>query len=508
MLIGLGQFRKIFYYWFMPSYEDLQNEIQILKAKLEKKETEIQGLYDLVNLLRRKQFGKSSEKVSQEQLGMFDETEVEARNPEPEDEESIKVPEYERRRGKRLKLPDKLPRVEVVIDVENKICPNDGEELKCIGEEVSEKLEIIPAKVRVIKTIRKKYACRACELMSEAPAPLEMIPKSNASGSVLAYIATAKYVDALPLYRQEAIFKRIGLELSRQTMARWMIQVGEKITPLITLLREELLKSSYIHMDETVVQVLKEDGKKAESQSYMWVQARSGPKPIVIFHYAKNRSSEHPKALLDDFGGALQIDGYDGYAPVIKKNGISRLGCWAHTRRKFYDAFKSSSGKSIGNQGLVFFKKLYEIEKEIEGKPYDQKFMVRLTRSIPITKDFWKWVEEQSQKVNPKSIAGEALKYTKNEWQYLMNCFCSGDFKIDNNYIESHIRPFTIGRKNWMFSVKPEGAVASANIYSLVETAKANRLDPFDYLNRVFEKLPKAQTETDFLELLPVKIEN
>lgn len=485
----------------MLTYEELLQENERLK-------NENQGLYDLVALLRRKQFGKSSEQIPAEQMGMFDEVEVESLNFELEDEESIKIPEHERKRGKRLKLPDNLPRKEVIIDVEDKICPNDGEELKCIGEEVSEKLEIIPAKVRVIRTIRKKYACSVCELMKEAPTPKEMIPKSNASGSVLAYIATAKYVDALPLYRQEAIFKRIGLELSRQTMARWMIQVGEKVTPLITLLREELLKSSYIHMDETIVQVLKEDGKKAESNSYMWVQARSGPKPIVLFHYAKNRSGNHAHELLDDYRGSLQVDGYDGYASVIESNEITRLGCWAHARRKFFDAFKSSSGKSIGNQGLVFFKKLYEIEKEIEGKSYDQKFFVRLTKSIPVVKEFEEWIGEQTQKVNPESLAGKALKYARNEWQYLVNCYCSGDFKIDNNYIESHIRPFTIGRKNWMFSVKPEGAVASANIYSLVETAKANGLDPFDYLNLVFEKLPKAESESDFLELLPVKVEN
>ena len=261
-------------------------------------------------------------------------------------------------------------------------------------------------------------------------------------------------------------------------------------------------------MDETIVQVLKEDGKKAETNSYMWVQTRSGPKPIVLFHYAKNRSAEHPKLLLDDYRGALQVDGYDGYKPVIDQNGITRLGCWAHARRKFYEAFQSSSGKSVGKQGLILIKKLYEIEEDIQGKPYDERFYIRLTKSVLIAKEFEKWIIKQIQKVNPESLAGKALKYAKNEWQFLMNCFASGDFKIDNNYIESHIRPFTIGRKNWMFSVTTAGATASANIYSLVETARANGLDPFDYLGKVFEDLPKAQTEKDFLELLPVKIDN
>jgi transposase len=503
-MIGLGHAENLFYPLKMSS--DLPNDIEKLKEIILRRDEQIQGLNDLIALLRRKQFGKSSEKVPAEQLGMFDEVESESLNPEPEESESISVPAHERKRGKRLKLPENLPRVEIVIDIDNKICPEDGEGLKCIGEEVSEKLEIIPAKVRVIKTIRKKYACPACELMIEAPAPLEMIPKSNASASVLAYIATGKYVDALPLYRQEAIFNRVGIDLSRQTMARWMIHIGEKITPLIALLREELLKSSYLHMDETTVQVLKEDGKKAETKSYMWVQARSGPRPIILFHYAKNRSADHPRAVLGNYRGSLQIDGYDGYAPVIKENQITRLGCWAHTRRKFHDAFKSSSGHGVGKQGLAFIKKLYEIEDDIQGKPYDHRFFVRLTRSRPIIKEFEEWLEEQAKKLNPESLAGNAVKYSRNEWQYLVNCFCSGEFKIDNNYIESHIRPFTIGRKNWMFSVKPEGAVASANIYSLVETAKANGIDPFDYLKKVFEDLPAAKTEKDLLALIPMKM--
>jgi transposase len=503
VLIGLGQSALLFYSRFMS---DLELRLKQLEEENARLKDEVQGYIDLVAQLRRKHYGTSSEKVSSEQLGMFDEVESEALNPEPEDDGSFTVPEHKRKRGKRLKLPANLPRVDDIIDTDSKICPQDGEVLKCIGEEISEKLEIIPAKVRVIRTIKKKYACPVCETMSVAPAPVELLPKSNASASVLAYIAIAKYVDALPLYRQEAIFKRIGLDLSRQTMARWMIQVGEKIAPLITLLREEMLKTHYLHMDETVVQVLKEDGKKAETKSYMWVQATSGAKPIIIYHYAKNRSGSNAEELLDGYHGALQVDGYDGYATAIQNNKILRLGCWAHARRKFYDAFKSSTGKGIGKQGLVFFKKIYVIEEEIKDLPAEARFFTRLKRSIPIVNDLQIWIQEQSQKVNPESLAGKALKYARNEWEYLMNCFNDGEYKIDNNYIESHIRPFTIGRKNWMFSVKPEGATASANIYSLVETAKGNGLDPFDYLNMVFAKLPLAQTEQDFLELLPVKI--
>lgn len=487
---------------------DLPNDINELKKIILQQKGEIDALAEIIAMLRRRQYGPSSEKVPAEQLGMFDEAETEALSAEPEDggDETISVPAHERKRGKRLVLPEKLPRVEVIIDLEQNSCAEDGQSLKLIGEEVSEKLEIIPAKVRVIRTIRKKYACPVCQAVKEAPAPLEMIPKSNASPSVLAYIAVAKYVDALPLYRQEEIFKRIGIDLPRQTMARWMIEVGRKLTPLVTLLREEMLKSHYLQMDETTVQVLREDGKKAETKSYMWVQARWGPSPIILYHYAKNRSADHPKHLLDDFSGALQVDGYDGYAPVVRQNKITRLGCWAHARRKFFDAFKSASGKSIGKQALVYFKKLYALEETWEGKAYEERFAGRLKYSIPIVKEFELWMRGQQGKIAPESLAGKAIRYALGEWEYLMNCFSRGEYRLDNNTIESHIRPFTIGRKNWLFSIKPEGAEASAVIYSLLETAKANGLEPFDYLKNIFEKLPNAQSENDFLELLPVKI--
>lgn len=484
-----------------------QEEIERLKAELALKEQQIQGLNDLIAQMRRQHYGVKSERVPAEQLGMFDEVEVESLEEEPVEEETLTIPEYERaKRGKRLKLPEHLPREEVIIDIDSKICSHDGTELKCIGEDVSEKLEIIPAKIKVIRTIRKKYACPKCESMTSAPVPVELIPKSIASSSLLAYIASAKYVDALPLYRQEAIFKRIGIELHRQTMARWMITIGEKITPLITLLREELLKSNYIHMDETVVQVLDEEGKKAQSNSYMWVQARSGPHPIVLFHYAKNRSSTHAEELLDDFHGYLHVDGYDGYQPICTKNKITRLGCWAHARRKFFDAFKSSQGSAIGKQGLVFFKKLYEIEEKIKSLSIEDKLSRRQSESLVVATDFKKWVDEKLTKTPPTSLGGKALSYVANEWEFLSHCFESGEVEIDNNFIERHIRPFTIGRKNWVFSATANGATASANLYSLVETAKANGLEPFEYLNNVFKKLPLAQTEKDFLELLPVKI--
>jgi transposase len=484
-----------------------ENELLKIIEENKRLKFENESLRDQISLMLRARFGKKSEHVSNEQLELFNEGELESTLPDPADEdEEIEVPGHTRRRGKRLKLPDRLPREEVILDIDHKHCLDDGTELKFIGEDISEKLEIIPAKVFVKKIIRKKYACPHCEAMSVAKAPETLLPKTNASASLLAYIATCKYVDGLPLHRQEAMFNRAGIDLTRQTMGRWMVAVGEKVESLIELMKEELLRSQYLQMDETTVQVLNEDGKKAETKSYMWVQYAPTATPLVLFTYAASRSAEHPKLLLKDFCGCLQVDGYDGYAPVCRENNITRLGCWAHARRKFFEAFQSSSGKSVGKEGLKYFKKIYEVEEKIKKLPIKDRFYERLTKSVPQLLAMKKWMDAEVAKVTPSSLAGKAIQYALNEWEYLMNCFSHGDFEIDNNGIERKIRPFTIGRKNWLFSATVAGAKASANIYSLVETAKLNQREPHAYLTELFEKLPLAKTREDLLALMPNRL--
>lgn len=483
------------------------SEKEILQVLEENKRLKMQvdSLNEFIALLRRQRFGKKSEQLSSEQLGLFNEGELESIQPDPTDDEGeeIEVPAHTRRRGKRMKLPEGLRREVVTLDIDNKICHEDGTTLKCIGEEVSETLEIIPAKVFVKKIIRKKYSCPTCEAMTSPKAPETLLPKTNASASLLAYIATSKYVDGLPLYRQEAMFARAGIDLTRQTMGRWMVSVGEKIQCLIDLMRADLLTSKYLQMDETVVQVLNEEGKKAETKSYMWVQHAPSTFPVVLFTYAPTRSAEHPRLLLKGFTGSLQVDGYDGYAPVCRENGITRLGCWAHARRKFFDAFESSQGKSVGKEGLKYFKKIYETEEKLREVPLEQRFYERLTKTVPLMKQLKVWLDIEVNKVTPSSLAGKAIHYTLNEWDYLLNCFCHGDYELDNNGIERRIRPFTIGRKNWLFSATVAGAEASANLYSLVETAKLNQHEPHGYLCKVFEKLPLATTHEQLMALLP-----
>lgn len=499
------------------SGNELPDDIQELKKRLIalhnqviEKDQKINHLQDIVNLLQRKKYAPQSEQVNWDQMGLFNEVEDLAASPveeEIEDDDEKETITYERsKKKKRARLPENLPRQEVTIDLEekDKICVHDGAELKKIGEEVSEKLEIVPAKVFVQKTIRYVYACPCCdEGMKTAPAPKALLPKTMASPSLVAYMIIAKFMDGLPLYRQEKIFSRIGVALTRQSMARWLIEVSQKLMPLYNLLQEDLLSRHYINMDETTVQVLKENGKKATSKSYMWVRYASGVNPIVLYDYFPTRSGQVPIELLEGFSGYLQVDGYDGYSMACEKNKLIRLGCMDHARRKFKDAFSTSGGKDIGKKGLIFFKSLYKIEEEIEKMSPDEKKRIRQEKSKPILDEMKTWVDEKRPKITPKSVSGKAINYFYNEYKYLVGYLEDGRLNISNCGVENKIRPFAIGRKNWLFSDSVEGAKSSAMFYSLIETAKANNVEPFDWLMRILEKLPYAETVEDYENLLP-----
>jgi transposase len=489
---------------------ELHNQVVQQTHKLVENENKINYLQDLINLLQRKKYAPQSEQVNWDQMGLFNEVEDLAATPvqeELEDDNEKETITYERsKKKKRARLPENLPREEVIIDLEekDKVCIHDGANLKKIGEEVSEKLEIIPAKVFVKKTIRYMYACPCCdEGMKTAPAPKSLLPKTMASPSLVAYMIIAKFMDGLPLYRQEKIYARIGVTLTRQSMARWLIEVSQKLIPLYNLLQENLLSRHYLNMDETTVQVLKEDGKKATSKSYMWVRYASGINPIVLYDYSPTRSGQVPIELLEGFSGYLQVDGYDAYNGACVKYNLTRLGCMDHARRKFKDAFNTSGGKDIGKRGLVFFKSLYKIEDDIEKLTPDEKKKARQEKSKPILEEMKKWADEKRPKITPKSVSGKAINYFCNEYIYLIGYLEDGTLNISNCGVENKIRPFAIGRKNWLFSNSVEGAKASAMFYSLIETAKANNVEPFDWLRRILEKLPYAETVEDYENLLP-----
>ncbi len=491
-------------------YKVIEKEKQLTEKEslLNDKSNQITHLQDMVNLLQRKNYAPQSEVVSSDQLGIFNEIEEFFGLPTVDNEDDLedeKDPKKPKKK-KRARLPEHLPRKEIIIDLDekDKVCIHDGARLEKIGEEVSEKLEIIPAEVFVEKTIRYKYACPCCdEGMKTASVPVSLLPKTMASASLVAYIIISKFMDGLPLYRQETIFARIGAILTRQSMARWLIEVSQKLMPLYNLLQDELLARDYLNMDETTVQVLKEDGKKATSKSYMWVRYAAGTNPIVLYDYSPSRAGQVPIELLEGFKGYLQVDGYDGYSQVCKKNNLVRLGCMDHARRKFKEAFSTSGGKDIGKRGLVFFKALYKIEEKIEKMTSEEKKKVRQEQSKPILDEMKKWVDEKRSKITPKSVGGKAINYFYNEYPYLIGYLEDGRLNISNCGVENKIRPFAIGRKNWLFSTSVEGAQASAMFYSLIETAKANDLEPFDWLRRILEKLPYAKTIEDYEELLP-----
>jgi len=466
------------------------------------------SLQEQLNLALARRYAASSEKLSPDQIRLFDEAEVEVQEELAEDE-TVTVPEHSRKKRGRKKLPDTLPRVDVVhvLSAEEQVCPHDGASLTEIGEVVSEQLDIVPAKIQVIRHIRKQYACKCGQCIKTAALPPQPIPKSLASPGLLAHITVSKYQDALPLYRQETILRRIGVELPRATLANWMIKAGALVQPVINLLRDRLLAYDIVQMDETPVQVLKEPGKRAQSKSYLWLQ-RGGPpdQPVVLYDYDPGRGAGVPLRLLEGFRGYLQTDGYDGYNAAVVSNHLMHVGCMAHARRKFSDAVKAQgknrkSGKA--QHGLALIQKLYRVEKQAKQLTPLERFDYRQQHAKPILERLRSWLDDSLPKVLPGSTAGKALNYLHNEWDKLTCYLDDGRLEIDNNLAENAIRPFVVGRKNWLFSTSVKGVNASANLYSLIETTKANGLEPYAYLRYLFAELPRAGTVETIEALLP-----
>lgn len=513
----------------LPATTLLPDNIEALKTIVEHERSqrltaqeEIERLRAQLRLLLSQRFAAKSERVEGDssQLGLFDEAEVDAAAETEEDSAAVTtVVGHTRARGRRRPLPAHLPREEIIHDLveADKTCPHDGTRLAVMGEETSEQLDIIPAQIRVLHHRRLKYACPCChQHVVTAPMPAQPIPKSQASAGLLASIATAKYADALPLYRQSTQFERIGFDASRQTLARWMVQCGELVQPLINLLRDRLLESAYIRMDETTVQVLKEPGRTAQSISYLWVQ-QSGERdhPVVLYDYAPSRAGAVPMALLGSFSGYLQTDGYAGYHAVVAANGITPLYCFAHARRYFIEALKAL-GLNPNKlplkppdkarrpfKALGFIRHLYAIEHRIREQTPAERLAVRQTESVPVLNALHAWLVQTSPKVIPSSPLGKALGYLERHWAGLVRYCDDGRLEIDNNRCENAIRPFVVGRRNWLFSATAKGATSSANLYSLIETAKANGLEPYAYLRRVFTRLPAATSVADIEALLP-----
>jgi transposase len=500
--------------------EDLRRLVLALTQENRQLKAQQDTLQEYIRLLLHKRFGAQSEAYRGGQSDLFNEAESiadddgDSERMTPIDADpsvSDSAPAIPSAKRGRKALPPGLPRLDIIHDLpeEQRHCC-EGHALVVIGEEVSEQLDIIPAKIQVLRHIRKKYACPCCSAgVKTAPMPPQPIPKSNASAGLLAYIVTAKFLDALPLYRQRKQFQRIGVDLPRATLANWMIRCGGLVQALHNLMQEQLNRYPIQQMDETTVQVLKEDGKTASSLSYMWVQ-RGGPpeQPVILFNYSPSRSQTIANQLLHGFQGILQTDGYAGYGAPCAKNGLRHAGCWAHVRRKFDEALKAQDPKAPVKDGkaseaLNLIRELYRIEKQAKDKSVAEKAKIRQQQAIPILNNLKDWLDASLTQVLPSSLTGKALTYLSNQWPTLTVYCEDGRLDIDNNAIERAIRPFVIGRNNWIFSDTVKGVNASANLYSLVETAKLNGLEPYRYLHHVFNELPKAQTLADIEQLLP-----
>ena len=482
-----------------------------MAARIAELETLVRYYEEQFRLAQRRQFGSSSEKgAATGQLGMFDEAENTADAGEPEPELKQIVYTRRKQKGKRADDLSGLP-VEVVrydLPESERICPECGGPLHEIGHNVRQELEVIPAQVKVVKHEQGVYACRGCEKNNarvpivKAAMPEPVIKGSLASPSAVAHIMTQKYVMCSPLYRQEQDWKRQGVALSRQTMANWVIRCAEDwLAPLYERMKIRLLIHEILHADESVVQVLRELGKTPQSKSTMWVYRTSGDteQHIVVFEYQPSRRADHAREFLTGFHGYLHTDGYAGYHTL---SAITVVGCWVHMRRRFESVVKTAptSPDSSAQGALRRIGALFHQESQWEKLRPEERYRKRLEESKPKAEAFFAWLE--TLRILPKSAMGVAIRYALDQRPWLMNVYLDGRTELSNNRAENAVRPFAVGRKNWLFCNTVKGARASAMVYSVIETAKANGLKPFEYLEFLFKSIPNTTTgELD--DLLP-----
>ena len=501
---------------------------------IQAQKNEIERLEELLRLRRIQRFAASSEK-DPVKLDLFDEAELEAQvdalqqqlAPSPPSPEALETPETPeapeteitaapQNKSRQRTFSDKMPRERIELKLSD-------EEKKGASQtffkKVKEELLFLPALLKVLE-YWQEYAVfegqgkDGADEIRQAERPVHPLGKCRASVPLLAHIITSKYVDGMPLHRQEQVFLRLGQEVSRTVMANWVIGLGDVLAPLVKLFHQTQLTSHYLQADETRIQVLKEDGKTAQSDKWMWV-IRGGPpdRPIVLFDYDPSRSGEVASRLLTGFKGTLQADGYSGYAPLCRDDNIDRIGCWDHARRKFVEVIKANPKGSKNSNGsnnakdkngnklsrttlaeaaLEFITKLYSIEREIKDTTDEVRYQVRQEKSLPILTDFKIWLDANVDNVMKGSLTRKAMDYTLAQWPYLIGYCKHGYLNISNVLVENAIRPFALGRRAWLFADTSQGARASATCYSLVETAKANGLEPSAYIQYVLERIGAA----------------
>jgi transposase len=496
----------------MPVEAALPDDPNELKAMLLAERARNERLVQIIKEMQRHRFGRRAETLPEDQmlLGLEDVEQAEA-GVAAEQEKQSAAARSEAARGRRRNrgaLPTHLPRIEVIVDVGDKTCPCCNGRLHKIGEDVSERLDIVPAQFRVLVTRRPKYACRACEgAVLQAPAPARLIEGGLPTEATVAQVLVSKYADHLPLYRQGQIYARQGIDLDRSTLADWVGRAAWHLRPLHDRLMDLLRASPKLFADETTAPVL-DPGRGRTKTGQLWAYARDGrpwggsDPPIAAYVYAEDRKSSQPITHLAGFHGVLQVDGYAGYRALAKTNSVQLAFCWSHVRRRFYE-LAAAGPAPIASEALERIAKLYAIEKDIRGRDPEARRMARQEKSRPIADTFEPWFTAKLALISQKTKLAEAIRYALSRWDGLTRFLNDGTIEIDSNTVERSIRPIALNRKNTLFAGSDRGGETWAIIASLIETCKLNGVDPQTYLADVLTKIVNGHPHARIDELLP-----
>ena len=466
--------------------------LQAKNEELRAKSYQIEQLKAQLAKLKRMQFGRSSEKLDRaiEQLELLLED-----LQEEEGQKAVEQPALaaeEKQKPVRRSLPEHLPR-ETAVHVEACACPKCGGELRRLGEDVTEVLEYVPASFKVIRHVRPKFSCRKCEAITQAQMPSLPIERGRPGPGLIAHVLVAKYADHLPLYRQSEIYAREGVELERSTLADWVGRSAALLSPLVETLRKDVMASRVLHGDDTPVPVLAPGTGKTKT-GRLWTYVRDetphgGSCPAAaVYFYSPDRKGEHPAAHLKAFKGTLHADGYAGFNAIFEQKRIVEAACWAHVRRKFFDV-NEANGSPIAKEALERVGALYGVEAEARGRPPDERKQLRQEKSKPRLDALRTWLTATNAKLSQKTQLAAAIRYTLARWLALTRFIEDGRLEIDNNAAERSIRPLALGRKNYLFAGSDTGGERAATIYSLIETAKLNGIDPEAYLRDILARI-------------------
>ena len=487
----------------MQRVESLDQKVETMGKKIHRDQTLIEKLTHEIAQLKRFKFAKRSEQLSPDQVSLLDDlidTDIAAIEAELEALKPARASTEVRQKPKRTALPPQFPRTLIHHEPDNSHC-QCGCVLKRIGEDVSEKLDYTPGVFTVERHIRGKWVCDQCETLIQAPVPAQVIDKGIPTAGLLAHVMIAKFADHLPLYRQESIFGRAGLAIARSTLAQWVGNCGVQLQPLVDALRDAVLAQHVIHADETPVSMLA-PGEKKTHRAYVWAYATSQFSDVaaVVYDFSPSRAGEHARNFLQDWKGKLVCDDFGGYKASFEL-GVTEIGCMAHARRKFFELHATNKSQ-LAEQALRYIQLLYEIEHEVRDLEPDLRRRIRQEKAVPVMDVLHAWMITQRLLVHDGSAISKALDYSLKRWTALSRYLDDGAVPIDNNWAENQIRPWALGRKNWLFAGSLRSGKRAAAIMSLIQSARLNGHDPYAYLKDVLTRLP-TQRASEITELLP-----